>query len=162
MESLRFVNYKAFDEGEMELRPLTLLLGANSSGKSSILHLLLMLEQTINNPDAYTAAFKTNGHSVSLGEDENLLKDRKHSLQMQLEFGIGSIEYINSIKKLLDDKELEFISNYLMFLRYHDPQKFKETIPHVSSEIWDKKSVISSPFLESVRGLHENTELRLC
>ena len=88
----------------MELRPLTLLLGANSSGKSSILHLLLMLEQTINNSDTSTAAVKANGHSVSLGEDENLLKDRKHSLQMQLEFGIGSIEYINSIKKLLPRK----------------------------------------------------------
>ena len=48
MESLRFVNYKAFDEGEMELRPLTLLLGANSSGKSSILHLLLMLDINTN------------------------------------------------------------------------------------------------------------------
>lgn len=158
MESLKFVNYKAFDEGEMELRPLTLLLGANSSGKSSILHLLLMLEQTINNSDTYTAAVKANGHSVSLGEDENLLKDRKHSLQMQLEFGIGSIEYINSIKKLLVDKELEFISNYLMFLRYHDPQKFKDTIPHMGSELLGKKSVKISPFLESVKELHNNTE----
>lgn len=160
MESLRFVNYKAFDEGELELRPLTLLLGANSSGKSSILHLLLMLEQTINNPDTYTAAFKANGHNVSLGEDENLLKDRKHSLQMQIEFGIGPIEYINSIKKLLEDKGRELISNYLMYLRFNNPQKFKETIPQVGSDLFDKKSVTLSPFLESVKGLflHEEPE----
>ena len=159
MESLRFVNYKAFDEGKMELRPLTLLLGANSSGKSSLLHLLLMLEQTINNQDTYTAAVKANGHSVSMGEDENLLKDRKHNLQMQLEFGIEPIEYINSIKKLLNEKEFEFISNYLMFLRYHDPQKFKDTIPQVGSELLEKKSIIRSPFLDSVKGLHNNKEI---
>jgi len=159
MESLRFVNYKAFDEGKMELRPLTLLLGANSSGKSSLLHLLLMLEQTINNQDTYTAAVKANGHSVSMGEDENLLKDRKHNLQMQLEFGIEPIEYINSIKKLLNEKEFEFISNYLMFLRYHDPQKFKDTIPHVGSELLEKKSIIRSPFLDSVKGLHNYKEI---
>ncbi|WP_135733644.1 AAA family ATPase, partial [Klebsiella pneumoniae] len=30
-------NYKAFDEFKIELKPLTILLGANSCGKSAIL-----------------------------------------------------------------------------------------------------------------------------
>ena len=100
IDKLKFKNYKAFDEGEIEIRPLTFLLGANSSGKSSILHLFLMLEQTISNTDNYNAALKTNGHSVSLGEDENLLKDRKHEKQIHLEFGINAKDYIDSVKEM--------------------------------------------------------------
>lgn len=91
MDRVKFQNYKAFDEGEIEIRPLTLLLGANSSGKSSILHLFLMLEQTISNADKYNAALKTNGHSISLGEDEILLKDKNRSKQLTFEFGIQVI-----------------------------------------------------------------------
>lgn len=45
-----------------------------------------------------------------------------------------------------------------MFLRYHDPQKFKDTIPHMGSELLGNKSVKISPFLESVKELHNNTE----
>ena len=100
IDKIKFKNYKAFDEGEIEIRPLTFLLGANSSGKSSILHLFLMLEQTISNADKYNAALKTNGHSVSLGEDENLLKDRKREKQLHLEFGINAAEYIKNVKAL--------------------------------------------------------------
>lgn len=92
MDRVKFLNYKAFDDGEIEIRPLTLLLGANSSGKSSILHLFLMLEQTISNSDKYTAALKTNGHNVSFGEDENLLKDRDHTKELHLEFGINATD----------------------------------------------------------------------
>lgn len=41
-------NYRAFqDSGEFRLAPLTLLVGANSSGKSSIMSALLLLKQSI-------------------------------------------------------------------------------------------------------------------
>lgn len=39
-----------FDKQEIEIRPLTLLAGANSSGKSSIMQPLLLLKQTIEAP----------------------------------------------------------------------------------------------------------------
>ena len=124
MDRVKFQNYKAFDEGEIEIRPLTLLLGANSSGKSSILHLFLMLEQTISNADKYTAALKTNGHSVSLGEDENLLKDKNHAKQLTLEFGINPTEYINSVKALLEEKQTEISYSYLFSLKANNPEKY--------------------------------------
>lgn len=57
MRSIKFRKYKAFESGELELKPLTLLLGANSSGKSSILHLLLMLERL----DLETTILEGNG-----------------------------------------------------------------------------------------------------
>lgn len=49
---LRFRNVKSWaDTGEMHLAPITGLFGANSSGKSSILQMLLMLKQTAESSD---------------------------------------------------------------------------------------------------------------
>ena len=134
MDRIKFQNYKAFDEGELEIRPLTLLLGANSSGKSSILHLFLMLEQTISNADKYNAALKTNGHGVSLGEDENLIKDKNHTKQLTLEFGINPSEYINSVKSLQEEKQSEISYSYLFSLKANNPEKYE----HHSKTIIEK------------------------
>ncbi|MBP8974484.1 MAG: DUF3696 domain-containing protein [Anaerolineae bacterium] len=49
---LRAQNFKSWrDTGELEIAPLTGLFGTNSSGKTSILQLLLMLKQTVESPD---------------------------------------------------------------------------------------------------------------
>lgn len=46
---IKFKNYKAFpDFEELELRPITLIIGKNSSGKSSILKLIALLTSMVN------------------------------------------------------------------------------------------------------------------
>jgi predicted ATPase len=52
LKRLRFKNFKAWrDTGEIRLAPITVFFGTNSSGKSSIQHLLLLLKQTVQSPD---------------------------------------------------------------------------------------------------------------
>ena len=49
---LRLTNFKAWsDTGDVKLRPLTMILGTNSSGKSSLIQSLLLLKQTARSPD---------------------------------------------------------------------------------------------------------------
>jgi predicted ATPase len=49
---LRLVNFKAWeDTGEIPLKPVTMLLGTNSSGKSTLIQSLLLLKQTVQSPD---------------------------------------------------------------------------------------------------------------
>lgn len=49
---LRATNFKSWrDTGDLELAPLTGLFGTNSSGKTSILQILLMLKQTVDSRD---------------------------------------------------------------------------------------------------------------
>ncbi|MCB1657376.1 MAG: DUF3696 domain-containing protein [Pseudomonadales bacterium] len=49
---LQLKNFKAWrDSAEVQLAPVTMLLGANSTGKSSLLQSLLLLKQTVNSPD---------------------------------------------------------------------------------------------------------------
>lgn len=52
IQRLRAQNFKSWrDTGNLRLAPLTGLFGTNSSGKTSILQLLLMLKQTVESPD---------------------------------------------------------------------------------------------------------------
>jgi len=49
---LQAKNFKSWkDTGELTLAPLTGLFGTNSSGKTSILQMLLLLKQTAESPD---------------------------------------------------------------------------------------------------------------
>ena len=51
IKSLRLKNFKAFeDTGAIQFKPMTVLAGPNSGGKSSILQSLLLLKQTLEGP----------------------------------------------------------------------------------------------------------------
>ncbi len=52
ISKMRLKNFKIWeDTGEIKISPVTLLLGTNSSGKSSILQSLLLLKQTVRSTD---------------------------------------------------------------------------------------------------------------
>lgn len=54
LKSITLENYKGFkDETTIDIAPLTVLCGVNSSGKSSILKSLLMLKQSYENESPY-------------------------------------------------------------------------------------------------------------
>jgi predicted ATPase len=64
---LRIKNFKSLaDTGDMDIRPLTFLVGPNSAGKSSVLQVLLMLRQTGGERDP-SITLKFNGSWVKLG-----------------------------------------------------------------------------------------------
>lgn len=61
-------NFKAFaDEQRVTLRPITLIYGQNSSGKSSLLQSLLMLKQTIESAENPEVLLLPKGALVDLG-----------------------------------------------------------------------------------------------
>src|SRR5436189_2092866 len=83
---LRIQNFKAWrDTGELQLAPLTILFGPNSSGKSSINHLLMMLNQTVRSPDRNSVLDPGDRTSpVDLGSFRDLIF--RHQLSLRLEF----------------------------------------------------------------------------
>ncbi len=65
---MRLKGFKSWrDTGEVELRPITGIFGANSSGKTSLLQALLLLKQTADSPDrSLTLHFGSLGTLVNL------------------------------------------------------------------------------------------------
>ncbi len=69
--------YKSIvDEQSIEIRPLTILAGANSSGKSSIMQPLLLLKQTLELPYDPQGALELSGPNVRFTSADELLSKR--------------------------------------------------------------------------------------
>ncbi len=64
--NIKLANFRAFqDEISVRIRPITVLIGRNSAGKSSLIKFLLMLRQTLESQgDSF---FATDGEHVKLG-----------------------------------------------------------------------------------------------
>jgi predicted ATPase len=74
IEAFRLIRFRGFEDTNwIELRPLTLFFGHNSSGKSSLLAGLLMLRQSVLNPDRSTPFVFTSDLRVDLGSYEDLV-----------------------------------------------------------------------------------------
>lgn len=86
LTELRVQNFKAWkDTGPIRLAPLTIIFGGNSSGKSSLGHLLLALKQTVQISDRKRALHLGDENSlIDLGTFEDCLHG--HDLSLPLEF----------------------------------------------------------------------------
>ena len=81
-------NFKAFRYlPDIELRPLTILCGANSTGKTSILQSLLLLKQT-SMPGRLDDALRFSGDNVDLGDFSKTISDFDTSNTLEYRFGV--------------------------------------------------------------------------
>ena len=74
LKALILENFKAFGGRRViPIRPITLIFGPNSAGKSAILQSLLMLKQTISDPDTGDMPIRLKGSLVDLGSFADLV-----------------------------------------------------------------------------------------
>lgn len=88
---LRFKNFKAWeDTEEIKMAPITLFFGGNSSGKSSIGQLLMMLKQTIESPDRKSPLYSGGPQTaVQLGSYHEMVNQRDISKSISFEYSWG-------------------------------------------------------------------------
>ncbi len=105
IESITKISVSGFksiaEERAIDIYPLTILAGANSSGKSSIMQPLLMLKQTLEAPYD-PGALKIDGPNVEFTEAEQfmstLVKENKMShFHVQIETGMSQSTYSTKI-----------------------------------------------------------------
>ena len=79
-------NFKSWSEsGAVKLAPLTGFFGTNSSGKSSLLQMLLLLKQTIGRDQILFFGFE--GSPVNLGNFREMVHRHNLDASLELEFG---------------------------------------------------------------------------
>jgi len=87
-------NYKAFQKISIDIRPITIFLGANSVGKSSIIQFFSLLKQTAANTLINeNAPLKTYGYYVNMGLIDNLFhnKDTQNPFSFSISFNSKTI-----------------------------------------------------------------------
>lgn len=101
LTAIRIGNFKAFAEAQgVPIRPLTLIYGANSSGKSSILHSLLLAHhaQETGNLDVY----RTNmgGESVDLGGFRQYVHRREANRRVEWAMDLDTSSFKDRLAEL--------------------------------------------------------------
>jgi predicted ATPase len=124
LQKIGIENYKAFKEAQIPIKPITIFLGANSVGKSSIIQLLLLLQQTGKEGlKSYKSALKLYGGYVNLGDSKNLIHKKDVTQDIKIQFELRS----KKLKNLFGNSFLEsFIDNFESIPKYIPVTAFKD------------------------------------
>ena len=88
LKKLRIRNFKGWkDTGDIRMAPISLFFGANSSGKSSIGQLLMMLKQTVESPDRKAVFYPGGKNSaVQLGSYQEMVFHRNPEKKIAFDY----------------------------------------------------------------------------
>lgn len=108
IKSLSLKNFKGFsDEVRIELRPITLLFGANSAGKSSVLQALQYVREILDRQNANAGRTLQGGEAVDLGGFLNLVHkhDTERRVEIEVELALGGATIPDLVPDQLPDVE---------------------------------------------------------
>ena len=108
MKSLRLVNFKAFTDRTFDLKPLTLLSGLNSTGKSCLLQSILLLHQSYQQKLLPATGLALNGDLVSIGTGGDALNEWAD--QNIIEFEIIGADGTKRIWKFQSERNADVLS----------------------------------------------------
>jgi predicted ATPase len=85
LEAIRIRNFKAFGDLTVRFTPLTLLLGSNGAGKSTILQSLLVLRQSSDSGQLAQGNLDLSGHLCVLGTGQDILHQGSQSEEIEFD-----------------------------------------------------------------------------
>ena len=106
LKALHIANFKAFSIAQrMPLRPITLIYGANSAGKSSILHALALVHHAVETGDLDTQRTRIGGEIIDLGGFRQYVHRRDRRKQVELRFELDPKQLSGRLAELLRSAE---------------------------------------------------------
>ena len=169
LESIALENFKSFKElSELKIKPITILCGTNSCGKSSILQSILLLKQTVESKNP-NITLLLNGRFVHLGTFDNIIFEKNMENHVVLDFsfklpkfGVSlprhrrspSIPYQLLLRNLIPTESYrssnEFIIDFKISLQTEQNDKYLKsmTINHLDLKIRTNEEIISEVNLD--------------
>jgi AAA15 family ATPase/GTPase len=175
IHSIEIKNFKAFSETEkIKMAPITLIYGPNSSGKSSIIHSIMLMKQSISTPSPI-GGLVSNGLNVDLGDYSSMVHRHELDRDINLSFeysinrtGIShqseskvfgtkykrkyDLTYSNSRAK---DGVKEF--TYLKNIKMHVGNSTNESLFN-----YELESNISNRTCKSIEDINKNSKIYRC
>ena len=103
IKTLFIGNFKAFAETQaIPIKPITLIFGANSAGKSSIIHSLALLHEALDTGKLDISRTKLGGSSIDLGGFRQYIHQRQANRRMDLRLTLNTAKFQGRLKELLD------------------------------------------------------------
>ena len=132
--SLHLGNFKAFAEAQkIPVKPITLIFGANSAGKSSIIHSLALAHEAMRTGELDLFRTDLGGSSIDLGGFRQYIHRRQASRRMEWGLTLGTGKFTGRLKELLAPvANISLNITTGMPLDDHD-QPVQGAMPHVIS-----------------------------
>lgn len=115
LKELRISNFRLFDdEVTLRFRPITVFIGRNNSGKSSIIKFLLMLQQSLGggSPDL----LQSYGDRVRFGPFENLKNSLTQKQQLEFELKVSNPDSLgDGLRDYLQPDETDIEEDRLLY-----------------------------------------------
>lgn len=146
--SICLENFKGFKKtNKLKLKPLTILCGTNSSGKSTIIQSILMLKQTFESSSRYKTIL-LNGRLTHLGLFEDLvyMRDSKNLVDITVEFNVSHKKV-----KYRDGRLLGFVYSNIL---YGDDDEYLEDTENnleISFQLKNPESNEKGPSVEQFK-----------
>lgn len=134
LKELRISNFRLFDdEVTLRFRPITVLIGRNNSGKSSIIKFLLMLQQSLSvgNPNL----LQPEGDRVRFGPFENLKNSLTQKQQLKFELRVSNPDSLGGgLRDNLQPDETDIEEDKLLYAT-------SAMIPYDTYDVHGRKSL---------------------
>lgn len=131
IKSISLKNFKGFsEEVRIDIRPITLLFGANSAGKSSILHALHYLREILERNNTNPDRTQQGGTAIDLGGFLNLVHGRSQDREIEIEIGLELGD--ESIPELVPDAYDEWVGTNELNDFYNTLYEIRRKVNHVS------------------------------
>ncbi|MDE0224323.1 MAG: AAA family ATPase [Gammaproteobacteria bacterium] len=102
IDALCIANFKAFAASQrVPLRPITLIYGANSAGKSSVLHALALAHHAIETGDLDSQRTQIGGEAIDLGGFRQYVHRRERQRQVEFRFELDPRQLSSRVAELL-------------------------------------------------------------
>jgi AAA15 family ATPase/GTPase len=188
LENISLKNFKAFNSLEnLDIKPITILSGTNSCGKSSLLQSILLLKQTLES-QSLDQTLLLNGRFARLGTFENIIFHKKpeNKVELKFSFSIRKEDFPSFQRKRIlpldmflrdlfpskrlrsmGDKPIEYSISYKVVLKtivskskkYHLKPVLVDEIELITKTIGKEKEIISQAFVKASHKENESYEL---
>lgn len=140
LNALRIANFKAFAASQrVPLRPITLIYGANSAGKSSLLHALALAHHAVETGDLDTQRTQIGGESIDLGGFRQYVHRRERRRQVELAFELDPVQLSGRVAELLSSAHKTMVE---MAIGEAETDEHRQLSKHAGSEL-DRETVVS-------------------
>lgn len=132
LTALRIGNFKAFAEAQrIPVRPLTLIYGANSSGKSSVLHSMILARHAQETGDLDVYRTNVGGESVDLGGFRQYVHRREANRRVEWAMDLDRSSFKDRLAELFTPvKQVTMVLNIGIGLDDQD-HPLPESIPEI-------------------------------
>ena len=134
INSIHLGNFKAFAETQaIPVKPITLIFGANSAGKSSIIHSLALLHEALHTGEFDIFRTKVGGSSIDLGGFRQYIHRRQAYRRLDFRLTLNASKFKGRLRELLDSAT-EITTGVTIGMPLDDQdQPLPGAMPHVIS-----------------------------